>query len=85
MNFFKPSIIHPMEIINYCHYELDFLMVNVKFHLRRSGICDERTEFPITETPVDFIYFIYYSKCLTLKKGVRMHWVHLGIENISDI
>lgn len=73
MNFFKPLIIHPKEVINYCHYEFDFLMVNVKFRLKRSGIRDERTEFSITETPVVFIDFIYYSKCLTLKKGLRMH------------
>lgn len=73
MNFFKPLIIHPKEAINYSQYESDFLMVNVKFHLRRSGIHDERIEIPMTEAPVVFIYFIYYSKCLTLKKGVRMH------------
>lgn len=59
-------------------------MVSAKFHLKRSGILDERTEFPITETPVVFIHFIYYSKCLTLKKGLRMHQVHLSIEKISD-
>jgi len=49
-------------------------MVNLKFNLKRNRNHNERTKFLVIKTPVIFIiYFIYYSKCLTLKKVLRTH------------